>query len=320
MSMLGIAFLNEILNRFDDNKHVYSLQANEILNNLREKVIKSLHQTGSPDESKDGIDIALCIFDTETKMLQFSGANNPLYIMKNHELIKYKADKMPIGIFDLKRSFTNQDIQLSNRDIVYLFTDGYIDQFGGENGKKFLSERLCRLLAEIHQLPMNQQQIKLEEAYVKWRGTLDQVDDISAMGIRISENFLFKKKKGDYQWDEKLILIIEDTEENYLFLFEVLNQTGAQIIRAKDGPQAIDICKSLSGIDLILVDINIPEIDGYETTRRIKAFRKDIPIIAHTAYDLPEARIKCLESGCDDFIPKPIKLDVFLQTIDKYIK
>src|SRR5512133_1034181 len=123
MSVLGISFLNEIVGRG------CFFNAANILNQLRERVMKALHQTGEWNEQKDGMDISLCIIQKEKKEMHFAGANNPIYIVRNGSLIEYKADKMPIGISaGTEKSFTNNRIDLEVGDTIYLFTDGYVDQ------------------------------------------------------------------------------------------------------------------------------------------------------------------------------------------------
>ncbi|MFH2095627.1 MAG: two-component regulator propeller domain-containing protein, partial [Bacteroidota bacterium] len=123
MSMLGLAFLDDII-YINPN-----LTAAEILNQLRDNVIESLHQTGKTGEQKDGMDIALVIMDRNKNELQFAGANNPLYLIRNGEMTEYKGDKMPIGYHIDKHPFTNNIIQVLPNDIIYLFSDGYADQF-----------------------------------------------------------------------------------------------------------------------------------------------------------------------------------------------
>jgi serine phosphatase RsbU (regulator of sigma subunit)/Tfp pilus assembly protein PilF len=180
MSMLGIAFLNEIVNRSSKtNSH-------EILDQLRSHVMKSLHQTGKENESKDGMDIALCIIDMQKKELQFSGAHNPLYLIRKKELTEIKADRMPIGIsLRYNQPFKCHRLSLQKDDLLYIFSDGYYDQFGGPNKKKYSMRRFRELLLEIHQEPMEQQQILLEQNFLEWRGPYDQLDDILVMGIKM---------------------------------------------------------------------------------------------------------------------------------------
>ena len=181
MSMLGVSFLNEIVNK----KEV--TQANEVLNQLKESVIKSLKQTGKQGEAQDGMDIALCIIDLETKKLQYSGAYNPLYIIRNKELIQFKADRMPIGIFTRKstQTFTNHEIQLEKDDVIYMFSDGYVDQFGGERGEKLKAKNLQKILLEVAHLPMQEQNFVLEFELNKWQGAEPQIDDILVIGLKI---------------------------------------------------------------------------------------------------------------------------------------
>jgi len=179
MSMLGIAYLNEIVNKLKD------LTANEILNYLRDKIIHALGQTGKEGGSKDGMDMALCIIDPEEKIMQYSGANNPLYLVRNGELIETKADKMPVAIHERMDSFTNHEIQLVKGDSVYICSDGYADQFGGPKGKKFMYKPMKRLLVQIADLPMAEQQDILEKTIDEWQGSLEQIDDIVFIGIKI---------------------------------------------------------------------------------------------------------------------------------------
>jgi len=180
MSMLGIAFLNEIVNRAE------VLVASHILNGLREHVKKSLRQTGKLDEAKDGMDIALCVFNGQKMQLQYAGAYNPLYIMRNGELIQLKADRMPIGIYHKeKESFTNHIIDLQSNDVIYLFSDGYNDQFGGKEGKKFMIKQFQNLIIEIHQKPLEEQKQILNNTLENWKGSQEQVDDILVIGFKI---------------------------------------------------------------------------------------------------------------------------------------
>lgn len=187
MSMLGSALLNDAINKLE------SLQANLLLNELRDMVMASLRQTGKEDEAKDGMDIALCILDKKKMSLQYAGGYNPLYIIRNGELIEVKADKMPIGISDKAgRPFTNQEIELKKEDALYMFSDGYVDQFGGPRGKKFMVKKFKELLLDIQDRIMFDQKRVLEEALDEWMGVnypegdrFEQVDDIIVMGIKI---------------------------------------------------------------------------------------------------------------------------------------
>ncbi|MFC2104014.1 tetratricopeptide repeat protein [Bacteroidota bacterium] len=183
MSMLGISFLNEIVNLTDEQE----LQSNIILNEMRSLVISSLRQTGNIGESRDGMDMTLCIIDRKKMELDFSGAYNPLFIIRNNELIETKGDKMPIGIHVKKSAdFSNHIVKLEKGDIIYTFSDGYVDQFGGEDNTKFRKKNFKDLLLEIHKKPMLEQKVILDDTLDRWMMGYDQVDDILVSGIRIT--------------------------------------------------------------------------------------------------------------------------------------
>jgi serine phosphatase RsbU (regulator of sigma subunit) len=180
MSILGVAFLNEVVNKAE------TISADEILNQLRGQVIKSLHQTGKNDETRDGMEMALCVIDFSKKRLQYSGAFRPLYLIRDNELKEFKGDNMPIGIYEQEDiPFSSKEVLFKKNDIIYLFTDGYADQFGGTGKKKFRSENFKKLLIDIHNLPMHEQKKALEKRYEEWRGEIDQVDDILIAGIKM---------------------------------------------------------------------------------------------------------------------------------------
>ena len=179
MSMLGIAFLDEISNKYDN------LPANEILSKLRQNVILSLHQTGKEGESKDGMDLALCKIDLENKYFEFSGANNPLYLIRNNELIEFKGDKMPIGFHFRTGEFTNYKKDFLPEDRLYIFSDGFADQFGGSKGKKFKYKPFKNLLLKINQYPMEQQRTIIQNTLKDWTKGYSQLDDILIIGIKL---------------------------------------------------------------------------------------------------------------------------------------
>ncbi|MFC2086461.1 PP2C family protein-serine/threonine phosphatase, partial [Bacteroidota bacterium] len=181
MSMLGVALLNEIIGKDDLSN------ASKILQKLRENVIKSLHQTGDPDEAADGMDIALSIIDFQKKEMQFSGANNPLYIIRNKELIEIKSDKMPLGIHFIEdEPFTNHEIKLKSNDLLYIFSDGYVDQFGGKDNRKLLARNFKKVLVQNCEKPLDEQKILLDEYLNEWKGDMKQIDDILIIGLKIS--------------------------------------------------------------------------------------------------------------------------------------
>ncbi|MBI3134402.1 MAG: SpoIIE family protein phosphatase [Bacteroidetes bacterium] len=161
---------------------------NEILDKTRELVLETFAK--SEDQVNDGMDIALCVLDKKTRKLFFAGANNGLFLIRKEELIEYKPDKQPIGKFIHAKPFTRQEIQLLPGDRVYLYSDGYADQFGGEagkpGGKKFKYSRLKTLIHKIHTQKADQQHDLLLETLVQWRGEIEQVDDICIIGFSAS--------------------------------------------------------------------------------------------------------------------------------------
>ncbi|MDR1153910.1 MAG: SpoIIE family protein phosphatase [Bacteroidales bacterium] len=184
MSIMGITFLNAIVQ--PDNLH-----ADIILNLLRKQVIKALKQTGKDLENKDGMDMALCIIDWENARIEYAGANIPLFLLRStptaaDELIEVCADRMPIGIYATAASpFTRHSVPIMPGDSIYMFSDGYCDQFGGADLKKFKKKNLKKLLAEIHTFSMTEQKKRLKQNLDQWRGDLPQVDDILMLGIKI---------------------------------------------------------------------------------------------------------------------------------------
>ena len=180
MSMLGVTLLNEIMSR-DEEPH-----AEVLLNQLRQLVIRSLHQTGREGESKDGMDIALIVIDREQEKVEFAGAYNPLYLIRDGEVIEMKADRMPIGIhIENGAPFSRSESDIMKNDTLYIFSDGYVDQFGGESGKKFKAKSFKDLLVSIQDKSMDVQRDVLDDTIEKWRGDIEQIDDILVIGIRI---------------------------------------------------------------------------------------------------------------------------------------
>lgn len=180
MSLLGISFLNEII-RIKGIK-----KPNLILDELRSNIIDSLKQDLRAGTRKDGMDIALCVYDTDTRMLHFCGANNPCWIVRNgKELIELKPDKNPVSIYYRMVSFTTQDFQLQENDCIYMFTDGFSDQYGGEHCKKYQKKNLKELISRISSHPLVVQKEILNQTFDAWRGENPQVDDITILGIKV---------------------------------------------------------------------------------------------------------------------------------------
>ncbi len=182
MSMLGVAFLNNIVGAQG------IVRASDILNELRAEVIAALKQKGQEGEQKDGMDLALHVIDYNKMNIEFAGANNPLILIRDNEIIQIKADRMPIGIHERAgEPFNNHEMEAQKGDVLYTFSDGFQDQFGGPDNKKFMIKKLKELFLEIHPKPMDEQKKILEKSFYDWIVPFDaeQVDDVIVIGIRI---------------------------------------------------------------------------------------------------------------------------------------
>jgi len=203
MSMLGISYLNEIVGQHR------IIEPHIILNKLRDKVKEALQQKGVANEAKDGMDMALISYNLDALTLSYSGANNPIFHVRKYspdtvieddkknpiikldngiyKLTETRPDKMPVGIYIKENeSFTNHSIDIQKGDSIYIFSDGYIDQFGGVEGRKFLTKYFKKLILSIQEKPMEEQKNILEETLKEWLGGIyEQLDDILVIGIKI---------------------------------------------------------------------------------------------------------------------------------------
>lgn len=182
MSLVGNNNLNAAVNSADE------IIPSEILNKLNSGVTNVLRQKEEDSEIKDGMDLALCTIDEDRKKIQFSGAYRPLYFIRNGELTEIKGDKNPIGgttIRNRSKVFTNHEIDLQSGDCIYIFSDGYPDQFGGPEGRKFMPKNLKNLLLSIWDLDIKTQEKKISEAFDNWMGDLEQLDDVLMIGLKI---------------------------------------------------------------------------------------------------------------------------------------
>jgi hypothetical protein len=206
MSMLGMTFLDEIVIKSEITS------TDEILEQLRQHVITSLKQSGKSMEvsTKDGMDLAMIALDPELGKIQYSGAYNPLYLVRKlkrnertkvkngeeldlprgsiyddeHLLVQIRADQMPIGISEKTQPFTANTIKDEGYNI-YMFSDGFLDQFGGPQGKKFMSKNFKKMILELQSIPIGEQGVALEKVLLEWMGAISQIDDILVMGLRM---------------------------------------------------------------------------------------------------------------------------------------
>lgn len=187
MSIIGNSLLNQSLSSINVNSAAAALDF------VNADLKKGLNRNSEDTPLRDGMDIALCCLDFKGMRMEYAGANNPLYLVRNKELIEFKADKQPItaATDSIPKPFTNKKFELQKGDTIYVFTDGYADQFGGNVtterplGKKFLYKRFKELLVNISHLPMEEQKAQLYHTLENWRGKLAQVDDVLVIGIRV---------------------------------------------------------------------------------------------------------------------------------------
>lgn len=198
MSMLGVTLLSDELDRAS------VVNPGEILGRLRVKVKDMLAQEGHIEDQKDGMDMAFVMIDKEKKELRFAGANHPLYLVREkghaggseldpfltietgqHALYELKGDKQPIGVHWEETAFTNHLVKLEDQDALYIFSDGILDQYGGDSRKKYKPFKFRKLLLSIQSEPMAIQKCSIMDAFNSWRGSHEQIDDVSVIGLKI---------------------------------------------------------------------------------------------------------------------------------------
>ena len=186
MSMLGISFMNKII------KEQKIELPDQILGQMRNNVITSLKQGNYEGTTKDGMDMALCAINLETLELIFAGAYNPAILVSGDEVTEIKANRMPVGLHMVMDDFTHETVQLKKGDCIYMFSDGFQDQMGGPDGRKFMRKNLRELLLSIHSKPFCEQKEILDNTIESWRndpsnpsGEIDQMDDILVLGFSV---------------------------------------------------------------------------------------------------------------------------------------
>ena len=181
MSIVGSTILNQAVN---EN---IAIIPSKLLDKLNKGVSETLNQTSEGTKFRDGMDIALCAVNFKTMELQYAGAYNPLFIVRGKELIELKADNLAIGSYTEthQKHYTNHIVPLQKGDTIYVFSDGYSDQFGGPDGKKFKLTQFKTMLLNLNGVSMEQQKVALERSIEEWRGVLQQVDDMLVIGVKI---------------------------------------------------------------------------------------------------------------------------------------
>ncbi len=181
MSLIGNNLLNRIVLELDITDPA------EILNRMRSEIITSLKQTSNTQDSKDGMDVSMCVFDKTKRTVEFAGAHNPFLLVRDNKLTLIKGDKMPVGYFvgDMN-PFKTHTIELQKGDMIYIYSDGYQDQFGGEEGRKFMSKRFKVLLTDLANSSVELQKENLENTMDEWMINTKQLDDILVIGVKIN--------------------------------------------------------------------------------------------------------------------------------------
>lgn len=181
MSIIGFNGLNQIVNEYNYTKPA------DILTHLNKSISNTLKQHVEDSKIRDGMDVAICAIDLDNNKLEFAGAFSPLFILRNNEVLKFKGDKHPIGNFvgTQEFEFTNNEIDLLPEDKIYIFSDGFVDQFGGPNGKKLKYNYFRQLLLDNHKRPMPEQKEKINEFFEAWRTGFEQIDDVCIIGVAI---------------------------------------------------------------------------------------------------------------------------------------
>ena len=181
VSMVGITLLNELIRDGKDYKPAY------ILDQLRELVKTSLSQRWDNNEVKDGLDMSLCLYKPNSNELFFAGANSFMYQISDNDFIVHRGDNMPISIYYKEKPFSDKIISLGDNDLIYLFSDGYMDQFGGEDNKKFMRNNFKKLILSMKDVPFERQKNELHEHLLKWKKNQDQIDDITVVGVNLKK-------------------------------------------------------------------------------------------------------------------------------------
>jgi len=206
MSLLGISYLNQVLQEaitrkrevvqkehakvgiyyeYIESEDELKVGAAQILDQLRIKIKQAMHQSGFESDAKDGIDLGLCIFDSNTNELQYAGAHRPLIYISGNQLHEIKADRMPVGVHPKENPFTDHKIKLQNGDCFYLFSDGIIDQFGAEINEKFKMKRLLTLIENNYSRIVEEQIQVIKNEFDNWKGTMEQLDDVLLIAIKV---------------------------------------------------------------------------------------------------------------------------------------
>jgi CheY-like chemotaxis protein len=317
MALIGNRLLNEIV------KEKKIFETHHILNSLYWGIVEFLRQEET--DNTDGMEICLCRLERQkdkTIKVMYSGAKLPLFVFRHdkNDIEIIKPDRVSIGGIKGQNgkpvSFTSKQLVLNDLDCMYMFTDGILDQNNPER-ERFGTNRLIETLKTTGSAGMVDQKKNFEEKFDSFRNNSDQRDDILLIGLNMA---LVQPtdKRFTIKWTGKTILIAEDQDLNFLVINDYLRHAEINLIRAINGKEAIDFLKS-NPIDLVLMDLQMPTLDGISAIKQIRQFNEEIPIIVQTAFNTSNEKEKSFKAGCTDYIAKPIQLNELITLLDKYL-
>lgn len=271
---------------------------------------------------------AVCVTDLTHNRISYCGASMPLYVLRRQknnsvELLSIKADNQMLGnSLPDDYQFERHELDLKENDTLYIFSDGYSDQIGGTEERKFLQRRFKQLLVDINHTSINEQEAMLNKTIEMWKGDAAQTDDIMVIGLKPHYQKIEKHETGKYNWSMQTILVVEDDEAPFLIIEDVLDRTEVNLVWVKDGEEAIKLCNKTGRdyfIDLIIMDLYLPRINGFEAIKRIKSVNRDIPIVVLTSHSRPQDKKAAFDAGCDDYITKPVLEKELLEAVKRNI-
>lgn len=315
MSVLGISLLRESINKSPD----LSMSPNIILNSLRKEVKSALGQQLTQGGPTDGIDLGLCVIDLEHFVLRYAGANISLLIGRDNQVDELYGDRMPVGLhINRETPFTLHQIDMREGDVYYLSTDGFYDQLGGAQNRRFMKRRLKDVIAGHLHLSLREQRQVYTDIFHDWKGANPQVDDVLFLGFKIKLDKLYQHSQNLYNWRGRTILVVDDEELNYHYLLGILEPTGVNTLWVSSGQEAIEMCRQRNEIQIVLMDIKMPGLDGIQTTEIIKNSFPDKVVIMLTSYTYADEKERSFHAGCDDYLNKPVREKELLRVLSRF--
>jgi len=319
MSMLGISLLNELSNHHFNS--TAKLKASNILNSLRLNLKNSLRQNDSERISKDGIDLGMVIVDFYNKTVQFSGAYLPMLLVQKDVTHFIKGDRMPIGFYiKEKDDFTNHEFSFEEGDMLYLCSDGFVDQVGGFKGRKYMMTAFREFLIKTSSYPIKEQLTLLEDELTLHMQGYKQMDDITVIGIKLSLSGLRLDAQASNNWEKYKFLVAEDDDTNFMLLQTLLKPTGVHLTHVTNGLEAIMTYNNTPrDFDLILMDLHMPIMHGVSAIKDLRKNGSQVPIVVLTAFTQDELKSNAFAAGANDYLLKPIQFNELIATIGKYL-